>query len=163
MLIPCYTRAKQNTIPTCYLSAGWVSGSLPPQSWDLRSKSLKKLWSHLALLLFLIMTMMMIRNLFLDDMNQWLLLFYYVIYIFFMKVDRHFGGDLSLGTPFSSLTMGVFQVLSLERRWEKAFVDPSVDATWGIWGLVIFEVWPLKTGKNRNRWKWQSHDLQVVG
>ena len=30
MLIPCYTRGKQNTIPTCYLFAGWVSGSLPP-------------------------------------------------------------------------------------------------------------------------------------
>lgn len=38
-----------------------------------------------------------------------------------------FGVGLSLGKKN--------QVLSLERRWEKAFVDPSVFVTWG------FEVW----------------------
>lgn len=70
----------------------------------------------------------------------------------------HFGGW--------SITLGISQVLSLERRWEKAFVDPSGFHNVGFWGLVIFEVWPLKTGKigiDAGLENGSPHDLQVVG
>ena len=69
----------------------------------------------------------------------------------------HFGGW--------SITLGISQVLSLERRWEKAFVDPSGFHNVGFWGLVIFEVWPLKTGKigiDAGLENGSPHDLQVV-
>ena len=81
------------------------------------------------------------------------IIIYMYVYIYMIGVEVccrkslwrscHFGVD--------SITWGILQVLSLERRWEKAFVHPSGFHNVGLWGLVIFVFWPLKTGKNRKR------------
>ena len=175
MLIPCYTRGKQNTIPTCYLSAGWVSGSLPPQFWDLRSKSLKKLWSHLALLLFLMMTMttmmMTMSKLFLDHMNQWLSWCIYIWLALKCVAGNLYEGLVTLGVishlglPFLHSLWEFFRFWALNDAGRRLSWTPRFRNV-GLWGLVNFWEGPwkrVKIGIAVGLENGSPHDLQVVG